>query len=127
MCQEIQTAAPSKLIAESLVRAIQCYEGDTGPGVWKAVENYDGNPEHVGIIFTVRESEDTLGLAEIVSNLDDAVLCERWGGDAILFSAGLMFDPTQKCTWGELDEIDGAMEYSYWAKVKSFVSDALMN
>jgi hypothetical protein len=127
MSQDIQAAAPSALIAESLKRAIQCYEGDTGPGVWKAEEDYDGNPEHVGIVYTVRESDDTLGLAEIVSNLDDAVLFERWGGDAILFSASLILDPAQKCTWGELDEIDGAMEYSYWAKVKSFVSDALMN
>lgn len=115
------------LISESLKRAIQCYEGDTGPGVWTAEEAFNEHPEHVGIVYTVRDSSATPGLAKSVSELDDAVYFARWGGDAILLSAGLMLDPAQTHTDAFIDEVDGVMEFCFSARVTPFVSNGLVN
>jgi hypothetical protein len=108
-----------RAVYEALLSAIETYQGDTGPGAWGAEDEAEsgGHPAYINITYTVRNTRETPGLAESVSNQDTAVFLEQWGGDAILASANLMLDPEQQATFGSLDEVDGAAEYIFTARV----------
>jgi hypothetical protein len=117
MNQNIHNA--KKAVYEALLSAIEAYQGGTGPGAWGAEDEAEigGHPEYINITYTVRNTRETPGLAESMSSQDSAQFLEQWGGDAILASANLMLDPNHQTTFGSLDEVDGAAEYTFTARI----------
>jgi hypothetical protein len=107
-----------------LETAINSYSGDVGPGRWSLEVPDDEPVGNLYFVYIVRETSATPGLAQLVSELDDNVFFEQWGGDYILLAAALMVVPGSAISCF-LSEVEDGMECAYSVPVRSFAVDAL--